>query len=101
MSAFLILIAYYWLIIFSKTGNVFRVNKEYNVYKYDILNIPTSDCISKYKLLNIMKEVFETNIKIKENSDVTIEKCLLKTDNMSNIDIKTQLEELKEFYYDN
>ena len=38
MSAFLILIAYYWLIIFSKTGNVFRVNKEYNVYKYDILN---------------------------------------------------------------
>ena len=72
-----------------------------NYDKYDILNIPTSDCISKYKLLNIMKEVFETNIKIKENSDVTIEKCLLKTDNMSNIDIKTQLEELKEFYYDN
>ena len=38
MSAFLILIAYYWLIIFSKIGNVFRVNKEYNVYKYNILN---------------------------------------------------------------
>ena len=38
MSAFLVLIAYYWLIIFSKIGNVFRVNKEYNVYKYNILN---------------------------------------------------------------
>ena len=38
MSAFLILIAYYWLIIFSKIGNVFRVNKEHNVYKYNILN---------------------------------------------------------------
>lgn len=38
MSAFLILITYYWLIIFSKIDNVFRVNKEYNVYKYNILN---------------------------------------------------------------
>ena len=38
MSVFLILIAYYWLIIFSKISNVFRVNKEYNVYKYNILN---------------------------------------------------------------
>ena len=38
MSAFLILIAYYWLIIFSKISNVFRVNEEYNVYNYNILN---------------------------------------------------------------
>ena len=38
MISFLTLLTYYWLIIFSIIGNVFRVNKEYHVYNYNILN---------------------------------------------------------------
>tara|TARA_Y100000593_G_scaffold65939_1_gene121359 strand:+ start:1271 stop:2032 length:762 start_codon:yes stop_codon:yes gene_type:complete len=79
-----------------------------NYGKYDDLNIPTSNCISKYELLNIIKSVFGMDITIKENSDVSIDKCLSRTTsaydssyNMPSTDIKKQLEELKEFYYDN
>ncbi len=77
----------------------YKIMRDY--YRYDTLNIPTSDCISKYELLNIIKKVFKKKIKVKENSDVTIEKCLVNTYDMPNTDIETQLKELKEFYYDN
>tara|TARA_Y100001963_G_scaffold1683_1_gene2383 strand:+ start:3631 stop:4362 length:732 start_codon:yes stop_codon:yes gene_type:complete len=75
----------------------YEMMKDYQ--RYNTLNIPTSNCISKYELLNVIKEVFEKDIVVMENSDVVIDKCLKTTDNMKNIDIKTQLRELKEFYY--
>jgi len=68
---------------------------------YNVLNIPTSNRVSKYELLEIIKDVFNKDIEIKKNPEVEFERCLKKTDGMPHIDIKTQLEELKEFYYDN
>lgn len=66
-------------------------------YKYDTLNIPTSNCVSKYELLNTIKDVFKKNIVIKKNSEVIINKCLINTNKMPNTDIKNQLKELKKF----
>ena len=71
-----------------------------NYYRYDTLNIPISNCVSKYELLTIIKNVFKKNIVIKKNSDVVIQKCLKNTYDMPNTDIKQQLQELKEFYYE-
>tara|TARA_Y100001973_G_C5120606_1_gene292518 strand:+ start:122 stop:856 length:735 start_codon:yes stop_codon:yes gene_type:complete len=70
-------------------------------YRYDTLNIPTSKCISKYELLKIMKDVFKKEITIKKDTSVKFNKCLKATYDMPEVDIKTQLKELKEFYYDN
>ena len=69
-------------------------------YRYDTLNIPTSKCISKCNLLEIMKDVFKKKITIKKDPSVKFNKCLTVTYDMPEIDIKTQLKELKEFYYD-
>jgi dTDP-4-dehydrorhamnose reductase len=71
-----------------------------NFENYDIINIPTSDRVSKYELLKIIKSVFDKKINIDKNPKVELERCLEKTDDMPHLDIKTQLEELKEFYYD-
>ena len=69
-------------------------------YRYDTLNIPTSNCISKGDLLKVMKEVFNKKIKINNNPIIDVNKCLTNTYDMPNIDIKTQLKELKKFYYE-
>jgi dTDP-4-dehydrorhamnose reductase len=66
---------------------------------YDIVNIPTTKCISKYKLLNLIKEVFGKEITIHKNSNIKINKCL--EANIKVKDLKKQIIELKEFYYDN
>ena len=68
---------------------------------YDVLNIPTSNRVSKYELLEIIKDVFNKDIEIKKNSKVEFERCLEKTDDMPHVDIRTQLKELKEYYYEN
>ena len=68
---------------------------------YDVLNIPTSNRVSKYELLEIIKDVFNKDIEIKKNSKVEFERCLEKTDGMPHLDIKTQLKELKGYYYEN
>ena len=68
---------------------------------YSVLNIPTSNRVSKYELLEIIKSVFNKNINIDKNSKVEFERCLEKTEGMSNVDIRTQLKELKEYYYEN
>jgi dTDP-4-dehydrorhamnose reductase len=66
---------------------------------YLTTNIPATECISKYELLNIIKKVFEKDIVINKNSDVIVNRCLDGTIDVSNIE--KQLTELKEFYYDN
>jgi len=62
---------------------------------YDILTVPATECISKYELLNIMKEVFNKEININKNSEVKVNKCL--TGNIMVPSIKEQLEDLKKY----
>ena len=66
---------------------------------YNQLTIPATDCISKYELLNIIKDVYDKDISVNLKSDIKIRKCL-----ETNINVPTitnQLKEMKEFYYDN
>ena len=76
----------------------YKILRDYQ--RYDTLNIPTSNCISKYELLHCIKEVFGKKITIDKNPIIDINKCLVATYDMPVIDIKTQLKELKEFYYE-
>ena len=64
-----------------------------------IINIPATNCISKYELLNLIKRIFKKRIIINKNSDVKANRCLTGTINVK--DINKQLVELKKFYYDN
>jgi len=63
--------------------------------KYKKLTILATECISKYDLLNIMRDVYNKNIVINKNSDLKINKCLNGTIEVP--DIKKQLIELKDF----
>ncbi len=62
-----------------------------NWNSFDKLNIPATKCISKYDLLQIMKDVFEKNITINKNSDIKVDKCLV-----GNIKVPLIEEQLKE-----
>tara|TARA_Y100000593_G_scaffold95015_1_gene198275 strand:- start:24829 stop:25560 length:732 start_codon:yes stop_codon:yes gene_type:complete len=62
---------------------------------YKDLNIPATECISKYELLNIMKDVYGKDVEINKNDSLKIDKCLVPTIETPNI--KIQLEEIKEF----
>ena len=69
-----------------------------NCENQDIFSILENESISKYDLLNIIKEVFNKKIEIIPK-EIGENRCLvgiIKTNN-----IKTQLLELKNFYYDN
>ena len=66
---------------------------------YGKVNVPSTNCISKYNLLCIIKEVFNKKITIHKNSKVEANRCL--SGDIEVEDIKKQLIELKEFYYDN
>lgn len=58
--------------------------------------IVSSECVSKYELLEIISSVFKKQIIISP-VELGVFKCLIP--NIKASDIKTQLEELKEFYY--
>jgi dTDP-4-dehydrorhamnose reductase len=66
---------------------------------YLIENIIYSDCVSKFDLLNQIKLVFQKNITILEDKTYGINKCLEGNIRVENI--KTQLVNLKKYYYDN
>jgi len=85
MSAFLVLIAYYWLIIFSIIGNVFRVNKEYHVYNYNILTNPSYN--EKFKNFDIYLGISEAK------------KCKFVSDKCKNGSIKSKLLFKKNIFY--
>lgn len=65
--------------------------------KYKTENIIESTCLSKYDLLSLIKEVFDKDINISPNDSIIIDKCLIGT--IKSLDIKTQLIELKNYYY--
>jgi dTDP-4-dehydrorhamnose reductase len=60
-------------------------------------NIIESTCLSKYDLLNLIKETFNKDINILPENKISINKCLKGTITASNI--KIQLQELKNYYY--
>jgi dTDP-4-dehydrorhamnose reductase len=60
-------------------------------------NIIESTCLSKYDLLYLIKEIFNKNINIIPEDKIIIDKCL--KGNIKALDIKTQLLELKNYYY--
>ena len=67
-----------------------------NWERYAKRTVISTECISKYDLLNIIKEVYDKDIVINENYDVMINKCL--NGQIKVPPIKQQLEELKVFY---
>lgn len=75
------------------------INLINNWDRYKKENIIQSTCLSKYDLLNLMKEVFNKNINISSNDNIIVNKCL--TGDIKTKPIKEQLIELKEYYYDN
>jgi dTDP-4-dehydrorhamnose reductase len=66
---------------------------------YEIVNIPATECISKYQLLNLIKKAFKKDIIINRDPSMRVNRCLSGTLKVK--DINKQLLELKEFYYDN
>ncbi len=64
--------------------------------EYKVENIIESTCVSKYDLLNLIKEIFNKNINIIPEDKISINKCL--KGNIKSFDIKTQLQELKNYY---
>ena len=64
------------------------------------LTIPSTECISKYTLLEKIKDTYKKdNMLIWKNSFPKMNKCLEGNTKVPSID--KQLKELKEFYYDN
>ena len=70
-------------------------NMMVNWDNYDILNIPATECISKYELLKVMKDVYNKDIIINKNLDIKVNKCLVGNIDVPNI--KEQLNEMKDF----
>tara|TARA_Y100000310_G_scaffold97600_1_gene95252 strand:- start:139 stop:864 length:726 start_codon:yes stop_codon:yes gene_type:complete len=66
---------------------------------YEIVNIPATECISKYQLLNLIKKVFNKDIIVNKDPSMRANRCLSGTLKVK--DINKQLLELKEFYYGN
>ena len=66
---------------------------------YEIVNIPATECISKYQLLNLIKKVFNKDIIVNKDPSMRANRCLSGTLKVK--DISKQLLELKEFYYGN
>ena len=64
--------------------------------KYAKRTVISTDCISKYELLNIIKEVYEKDIIINKNDEVRANKCL--NGQIKTKPIREQLKELKVFY---
>ncbi len=66
--------------------------------EYETLNVPVTQCISKYELLNTIKDVYGKDIQINKNSDVEMNKCLEKTFDIVTHHIKTQLIYMRNIY---
>lgn len=67
--------------------------------EYKTENIIQGECLSKYNLLQIIKDIFEVNIDITADDSVVVNKCLIGS--ILAPSIETQLIELKQFYYKN
>jgi len=68
-----------------------KIMKNWN--NYETLSIPSTECISKYHLLKIIKLIFNKKINIIKKDSPKLNKCLI--GNIKSPLIKVQLEELK------
>ena len=68
-----------------------------NPREYDLLTIPTTECISKCRLLEIMRDVYDKEITINRNYDIKVNKCLIGNTKVPVPNIKEQLIEMKKF----
>ena len=66
---------------------------------YNILTIPSTECISKYDLLKKIKNIFKKRITINKNSKIKVNKCL--EGNLEVASIDNQLIELKKIMQEN
>jgi len=73
-----------------------RLTRLWDEYKTE--TVLEGECLSKYDLLNMFKEVFKKDITIEPNDKVSINKCL--TGDIKIRSLKGQLELLKVYYYD-
>ena len=65
---------------------------------YNSLTVPSTDCISKFELLTIIRDVFDKDINIVPEFNENLNKCL--NGNYTVPNIRTQLLELKTFIDD-
>lgn len=72
-------------------------NLLHNWDNYSQETIVEGTCLSKYNLLSLIKEVFNTDIHISPDDTVGVDKCLKGSVKAPNI--KEQLEQLKEYCY--
>lgn len=73
---------------------VYNMMFNWNIYN-DCTTIST-ECISKYKLLTLFKDVYKKDIIINKKSHIKINRCLIGDIKVSSL--KKQLQELREFY---
>ena len=73
-----------------------RLIKDYQSFPQ--VTIPYSECISKFTLLDTIKDVYDKDITIHENDKIKIDKCL--KGDLPTPSIREQLVELKEVSYD-
>ena len=90
---------YFWNGNTTLTWSEIALDLIKNWNKYFKETIVSSECISKKEILVSLNDVFKRNIIINNKDDVKFDKCLI--GNIQTPHIKTQLQKLKEFYYDN
>ena len=70
----------------------------FNWDDYQEETILEGQCVSKYELLNTIKDVFSVGARVNPKEDGK-DKCLI--GHIKTVNIKEQLKELKKYYYDN
>jgi dTDP-4-dehydrorhamnose reductase len=70
----------------------------FNWDDYQEETILEGQCVSKYELLNTIKDVFNVDVRVNPKEDGN-DKCLVGY--IKTVNIKEQLKELKKYYYDN
>ena len=70
----------------------------FNWDDYQEETILEGQCVSKYELLNTIKDVFSVDVGVNPKEDGK-DKCLI--GHIKTVNIKEQLKELKKYYYDN
>jgi len=90
---------YFWNGNTTLTWSEIALDLIKNWHSYPKEIIVSSVCVSKKEILHSLNEVFQRKIIINKKDDVRFDKCLI--GNITTPHIKTQLQKLKEFYYDN
>ena len=66
---------------------------------FKVVNVPGTECISKYELVNIFKKIYNKKIKITKDNSISANKC--QDVEISTPSIEKQLKEMKKYYEGN